>query len=374
MSSQLSQVNQTKTLFNTLSKAPAVLKLLSEFFPHFNINNNIDKNELWNDDNIFKLAINLLYNYYYETDRKKILLVASFLIQKKFIYPFTLKLNNNKEHNSADIYTLYAYIKSRGKTKVPYIVKKSISNEIIKTEQCVICYDDFQQSNLNYVACFQCPCKCCSTCYNSIRVKKCPMCRCDNFKNIDTSEINHDVHFKYNKKQHSRKIDSNQFENFDNVLLIILNTSNKNNVVIEIINLMLNDYEANLSALYDNLKDNIQYYTNQFILYNLIDELSGGIFDEDIIEAIKQKSEEKSNNEPLFKLVGLNYHQKTITSKLIFMYSQINDSNEFYSSMGFEYNSNDFLFIDEESYDIISRDFNLKKYLKNNDDEITIEL
>lgn len=372
MSSNFSQVNQ-KTLFNTLSKAPAILKLFSQFFPSFNINN-IDKNELWNDDNLIKLTIDLLYNNYYENDRKKILLISHYLIQKKFIYQFTLKLNNNKEHNSSDILTLFNFIKSKGKSKIPHIVKKSISNEIFKTEQCVICYDDFQQSNLNYVACFQCViCKCCLNCFNSMHVKKCPMCRCDNFKHIDNSEINHDVHFKYNKKKYNRTIDLNHFDNND-ILLIILNTSNKNNVDIEIINLMLNDYEANLNALYDNLKDNIQYYTNQFILYNLIDELSGGIFDEDIIEAIKQKSEEKSNNEPLFKLVGLNYHQKTISSKLIFMYSQINDSNEFYSSMGFEYNSNDFLFIDEESYDIISRDYNLKKYLKNNDDEITIEL
>lgn len=370
MSSQLSQVNK-KTIYSTLSKAVAVLKLLSEFFPHFNINT-IDKNKLWNDDNIFKLTINLLYNNYNENDKKKIHLVAYFLIQKKFIYPFTLKLNNNKEHNSADIHTLYAYIKSRGKTKIPYIVNKSISNEIVKIEQCAICYDDFQQSDINKIMCSQCICKCCESCFYLMSVKRCPICRCDNFKHFDTSEINHDVHFKYNKKQHSRKIDSNDFNNFNDVLLIFLNTSNKINVNIEIINLMLNDEEANINNFYDNLKDNIHYYSNQFILNNLIDELSD-TFDEDIIEAIKLKCEQRGNNEALFKLVGLP-NNKMITAKLNFMYNQINnEEGGIYSVFGYEYNSqNNYLFIDDEAWDITA-DVNLNDYFKNNDD-ITIEL
>lgn len=365
-----SQVNQTQTQTLTLcskitSKDVVYAYILNNFdYNSFMINDDIQAT----DEAILSLIINeLLYPQYPASFRAQIYMASSYLIKRAFKYQFFLKMKNEYNFNCVAINDLFKFIKSDGKSKRPYIEPK-LNDGIYTTHNCCICLEDFQESNKNFISCYNCKnLKTCIPCFNQLSPVKCPQCRTTQFFNININTVDNTVKFKYNKKIISHTISNNHYTNYDDILLIYLEVVDKNNYEIRIINLNFKNDTDMKRDFYESIKDNLYYFSSASIIDNM-----RPIYDEIITEEIINLIKQTENNKSLFKLLGINYDYFEDDDKLNNFFNYCINVDGYENALNYEYMSSSYFELNDETLNLICNN-NIDNLCKN-DDDLTIEL
>jgi hypothetical protein len=368
MSSQLSQVNQTQTLSNKITSTEVVYSFILNNFNYnaFMINDDIQTA----DESILNFIINeLLYKNYSTSFRNRIYMTASYLIKRGFKHQFILKMKTDINFNCVAINDLFKFIKTDGKSKVPFFDKPTFDDEILTPHNCCICLEDYEESNKNFISCHNCKnLKTCIPCFNQLNPVKCVQCRTTQFFNINLNTVDNTIKFKYNKKIISHTITNNHYTNYDDILLIYLEVINKNNYEIRIINLNFKSEMDLKRDFYEIIKDNLFYFSNGVIIDNMI-PIYEDIITEEIINLIK----ETENNKSLFKLLNINYdHFEGDCDKLDNLFNYCINVDGYESVLNYEFMSTSYFELDGETLNLIC-DNNIDEICKNADD-FTIEL